>query len=324
MDIHNEFSQPQGPAPDAWEAQQQDRIAALEEMMQRISQALDRLAFLEVPTPSITLPPPPPAPIPVPLGPIAPAPLPPMRSAKVSAPEMYFRDRHKLYLYLSKCCHNFLSRPELFPTEHQKVLFASGYLDGAAYNWFQLLLDQYSRAIDNTTEEIPAEFQSFQQYAKSLENTFGDLDIMRSKERELRNLNQTTSVASYLADFSRIKGFIKWNNEALVSQFYKALKPAMKDGLVYENPALTTLAQLSSAALPIDSRQFEHLLERKLESSAPSQFPRNPRLYRANSLPPWLSVLAIPPAAPRPAPAPTPAPDGSTPMELDLLQPHRS
>ena len=324
MDVHD-FSQRQGPTPGPWEAQQQqqDRIAVLEGMMQRMSQALDRLAFPEAPTPSVTPQPPPPAPIaPIPV-PIAPIPLPPMRSAKVSPPEMYSGDRHKLYLYLSKCRHNFLSRPELFQTEHQKVLFASGYLDGAAYNWFQPLLDQYSRAMDNPAEESPAEFQSFQQYAKSLESTFGDPDIVRSKERELRNLTQTSSVASYLADFSRIKGFVKWNDEALASQFYKGLKPAVKDGLVYENPAPTTLTQLSSAALRIDSRQFEHLLERRLESSAPSQFPRNPRPYRASSPPPRPSAPATP-AAPRPTPAPTPAPDGSTPMELDLLQSHRS
>ena len=322
MDVHNDFSQPQGPTQGAWEAQQQqqDRIVALEGMMQRMSQALDRLAYPEAPTPSVTpQPPPPPAPIaPVPV-PIAPMSLPPMRSAKVSPPEMYSGDRHKLYLYLSKCRHNFLSRPELFLTEHQKVLFASGYLDGAAYNWFQPLLDQYSRAMDNPTEETPAEFQSFQQYAKSLENTFGDPDIVRSKERELRNLNQISSVASYLADFNRIKGFVKWNDEALASQFYKGLKPAVKDGLVYENPAPTTLAQLSSAALRIDSRQFERLLERKLEASAPSQFSRNPRPYRANSPPLRPSAPATTPAAPQPAPAPISAPDGSTPMELDLM-----
>src|ERR1700734_2617186 len=321
MDVYNDFSQPQGPTQGAWEAQQQqqDRIVMLEGMMQRMSQALDRLAYPEAPTPSVTPQPPPP---PAPIVPIAPMSLPPMRSAKVSPPEMYSGDRHKLYLYLSKCRHNFLSRPELFPTEHQKVLFASGYLDGAAYNWLPPLLDQYPRAMDSPAEETPAEFRSFQQYAKSLENTFGDPDIVRSKERELRNLNQFSSVASYLADFNRIKGFVKWNDEALASQFYKGLKSAVKDGLVYENPAPTTLAQLSSAALRIDSRQFERLLERKLESSASSQFTRNPRFNRSNSPPPRPNGPGTPPTAPRPAPTTAPVADGSTPMELDLLQ-HR-
>src|ERR1700738_1644770 len=125
---------------------------------------------------------------------------------------MYSGDRHKLYLYLSKCRHNFLSRPELFQTEPQKVLFASGYLDRAVYNWFQPLLDQYAQALsDGTTEGIPVQFPSFEQYSNALENNFGDLDIVRSKERELRTLNQIPSVVPSLADFSWIKGFVKWN-----------------------------------------------------------------------------------------------------------------
>ena len=171
---------------------------------------------------------------------------------------MFSGDRHKLYVYLSKCHHNFLSRPELFPTEAQKVLFASGHLDGAAYSWFQPLLDQYAQAIMKERPEKVPQFLSFECYAKSLEATFRDPDIVRSKERELRNLAQTTSVASYLADFSRIRGFVKWNDEALASQFYKGLKSVVKDGLVvHENPAPTTLTELSAAALRIDSRQFE-------------------------------------------------------------------
>lgn len=302
-------------------AQQQNRIANLEDMLSRMNQTLERLALLAAPTPSTT-----------PLPPMQPPPPPPppqtlsqTRSAKVSPPDMFTGDRHKLHLYLSKCRHNFLSRPELFATEHQKVLFASGYLDGAAYNWFQPLLDQYSRALSgDTSEESPAEFQSFEQYAKSLENTFGDPDIVRSKERELRNLNQVTSVATYLADFSRIKGFVRWNDEALASQFYKGLKPVVKDGLVYENPAPSTLAQLSAAALRIDSRQFERLLERKSESPAQPQGPRMPRNPAAYPFPPSPRPNATPTPSPTPRAAPVPSSDGSTPMELDLIQPHQS
>lgn len=119
--------------------------------------------------------------------------------------------------------------------------------------------------------EIPIQFQSFEQYTKSLESTFGDLDIVRSEERELRNLNQTTSIASYLANFSCIKGFVTWNDEALVSQFYKGLKLAAKDSLVTQNPTPTTLAQLSAVALWIDSQQYKRLLEHKLKSPALSQ-----------------------------------------------------
>jgi len=303
---------------------QEQRLAALEAMVERMSLSMDRLVLLNAPTPSIT-PQPPPVVRPVPQPASQSLSQAPTRTAKVSPPDMYSGDRHKLHMFLAKCRHNFLSRPELFPNEPQKVLFASGYLDGAAFNWFQPVLNQYAEATVGNSE-VPLEFETFTQFAKSLEETFGDPDIVRSKERELGNLHQTTSVASYLAEFSRIKGFVKWNDEALASQFYKGLKSGVKDGLVYENPAPTTLAQLSSAALRIDSRQFERLLERKLESSTPSQSTRGAR-HPSNS--PFAqpqrfinSVTASP--APRPPPAPTPASDGSTPMELDFSQSYPS
>ena len=316
MDDMEDLQQlPQLPNP------QEQRFAALETLVERLSLSMDRLVSLNAPTPSIT-PQPPPTLRPVPQPALQP--IPQTRTAKVSPPDLYSGDRHKLHLFLAKCRHNFLSRPELFPNESQKVLFASGYLDGAAFNWFQPLLNQYAEATVGSSE-VPPEFETFAQFAKSLEETFGDPDIVRSKERELGNLHQTTSVASYLAEFNRIKGFIKWNDEALASQFYKGLKSGVKDGLVYENPAPATLAQLSSAALRIDSRQFERLLERKLESTA-SQSTRG---ARHPSTSPFAqpqrfinSVTASP--APRPPPAPTPVSDGSTPMELDFSQSYPS
>src|SRR6202042_509890 len=86
-----------------------------------------------------------------------------------------------------------------------------------------------------------------------------------------------------------------------------------------------TLAQLSSAALRIDSRQFERLLERKLELTA-SQSPRGPRHPSTSSFPqPQRFINSVPASpVPRPPPAPTPASDGSTPMELDFSQSYPS
>lgn len=149
---------------------------------------------------------------------------------------------------------------------------------------------------------------------------------MRFKEWELRSLNQVISVVIYLTDFSCIKGFVKWNDEALASQFYKGLKSVVKDDLVYKNFALTTLVQLSAAAIQINSRQYKRLLKRKLESSAPSQSLRTPWHHSADpSLPPlWLSITVTPSVAPRLAPTPMPTSDDSTPMKLNLVQLYRS
>lgn len=315
------------PTRSTWEAEQQHRFAALESMVANLSEAVERMARFVAPTPTVTPQPLrattlPSVPVPEPLVP-APQP-PPTRSAKVSPPDMFTGDRHKLHIYLSKCRHNFLSRPELFASESQKVLFASGYLDGAAYNWFQPLLDQYAKAVaENIPGNIPEEFQSFEGYTTSLENTFGDPDLVRAKERELCDLRQITSVASYLAEFNRIKGFVEWNDQALTNQFYRGLKSNVKDGLVYERPAPKTLSLLTAAALRVDNRYFERILERKAEAASQSQ------PHRASRYPPVDFAAPLPrpkvtvtPPAPRPT-APLVS-DGSTPMELDLLLPYPS
>jgi hypothetical protein len=298
-------------------AEQQQRLVTLEASLRLQKETIDRLSSLVAPTPSAT--PHPVIPEPIPKSAYLP------RSAKVAPPDQFSGDRHKIYLYLSKCRHNFLSQPELFTTEAKKVLFASGYLDGAAYNWFQPLLDRYASAVtDGRPEDIPAQFQSFGEYTRSLEDTFGDPDLVRSMERELRNLSQTTSVASYTADFNRIKGFVKWNDDALTSQFYKGLKSAVKDGLVYENPAPITLPDLVSASLRIDSRQFERYLECKSEqpSSVLRTTKQSPEasFTRSHNPVPRFYANAIP-SAPTPRVLPTSGSDGSTPMELDFTQP---
>ena len=188
-------------------------------------------------------------------------------------------------------------------------------MDGSAFNWFQPMLDQYSLAQSDPAETVPEIFSTFEKFAKALENTFGDPDVVRTKEREITNLAQISSVSAYLADFNRIRGFLKWNDAALASQFYKGLKPAVKDGLVYEHPAPSTLEELAAASLRIDSRQYERLLERK---AGQGQGPLAPRLPR----PSYADALNRPPTTPFiPAPA-RPAADGSTPMELDLLSPY--
>jgi hypothetical protein len=301
--------------------EQQQRLVTLEASLRLQKETIDRLSSLVAPTPSVT-----PHPV-IPESISTSAYLP--RSAKVAPPDPFSGERHKIYLYLSKCQHNFLSQPELFTTEAKKVLFASGYLDGAAYNWFQPLLDQYASVVaEGRLEDIPIQFQSFGEYTRSLEDTFGDPDLVRSKERELRNLIQTTSVASYTADFNRIKGFVKWNDDAFTSQFYKGLKSAVKDGLVYENPAPITLSDLVSASLRIDSRQFERYLERKSEQSITTpqttKQSAEPPFPRSHNGPPRSYPNGATSTTPRTSTLQTPGVDGSTPMELDFNQPFRS
>src|SRR5438034_3641016 len=99
---------------------------------------------------------------------------------------------------------------------------------------------------------------------------YGDPDIVKSKSREINPLYQPSSLSAYASEFRRLQAYITWNDQALFDRFYEGLRENVKDGLVYENPENphpTLLEDLISAALRIDGRIYERILERKSASA---------------------------------------------------------
>ena len=88
-----------------------------------------------------------------------------------------------------------------------------------------------------------------------------DPDEIATAERQLYALRQKGSVTSYLAEFMRYAVLVKWNDEAKAAQFYRGLKDAIKDELSrVGRPA--NLKDLEAAAIRIDTRLFERLVEK--------------------------------------------------------------
>src|SRR4051794_27891488 len=76
-------------------------------------------------------------------------------------------------------------------------------------------------------------------------------------------LRQTTSVGEYTAQFQKYASKTKWDEDALMAQYYRGLKDEVKDDYVRINPALETLHEMIEAATKIDTRLYERKLERK-------------------------------------------------------------
>jgi Retrotransposon gag protein len=185
---------------------------------------------------------------------------------KILQPDPFTGDRLELDTYLTRCQHVFLTQPSLFLTEQQKVLYAASYLKGAAYSWMKPLVQEYAKGLI-----VPVEFTSFQQYSESLTRMYGDPDIVKSITRELNALGQTSSVSAYASEFRRLQAYVAWNDQALLDRFYDGLRDNVKDGLVHENPRPKTLETLITAALRIDARIYERILEKKSTSAANSR-----------------------------------------------------
>ena len=140
---------------------------------------------------------------------------------------------------------------------------------------------------------------------------YGDPDIVKSKTREINALYQTSSVSTYASEFRRLQAYITWNDQALFDRFYEGLRENVKDGLVHENPRPTLLEDLISAALRIDGRIYERILERKSTSARQGSTSHQSTVSRPTmSAPPPTLHQSVPPTR-------TNAHDASTPMELD-------
>ena len=248
------------------------------------------------------------------------------KAPKIANPENFNGNKYKLELFVTRCSHHFMNDPTRYSTGRDQVMFAGSFMEGPAYSWFSELLRDAKLSPHNP----PPELDSWDRFEQGLIDNFGDPDVLRNKERELRRLRQVTSVAVYNAEFRRLNGFLKWDDRNLLGMYYDHLKEVIQDGIALIVDKPKTLEKAMALALQLDNRQAEKISARKNNQITPSQ--RNPN-------PTWSSPSPIPGSNPPPYRAPpppfrlpttpvaqsfpAPAADGSTPMELDATTPRR-
>ena len=110
-------------------------------------------------------------------------------------------------------------------------------------------------------------------------------------KREIRQLRQTTSVAQYIAEFQRLRQYVKHNEAALIDQFYYGLRDNVKDKLV-NGPRSETLAEIMKLATSYDARIQERAIERRITPTTLS-VPSRSSSFSPWSVPPTPSGLAF-------------------------------
>ena len=108
---------------------------------------------------------------------------------KVKPPEMYKGTRKRLKAFFSQVELYFRFNTKQFPRDKLKVLFASTYLQGPAFNWFNSFfcsfLENTPEDRDNDTNEIT---QSYAKFKKKLVQTFGDFNKEHPAEQKMQSL----------------------------------------------------------------------------------------------------------------------------------------
>ncbi|KAG5640749.1 hypothetical protein DXG03_007313 [Asterophora parasitica] len=71
--------------------------------------------------------------------------------------------------------------------------------------------------------------QDFEAFCKAFKNHFGNPDVAGDANNKLLTLKQTGSAAAYAAHYMELLVHIDWSEQTKINNFYRKLKPAVKD-----------------------------------------------------------------------------------------------
>ena len=159
-----------------------------------------------------------------------------IKPLKINTPELFDGSRGKLRAFFSQVELFFGFNVDRFPTNEHKVLFASTYLRGPAFEWFNSFLTNFLNnepdKRDNDTVEVT---QNYLNFKNKLRQVFSDFDKEHLTERRMQSLQQTGSAANYASKFQQLAAQTQWRAVPLVAQFYKGLKDRVKDNVARVN-----------------------------------------------------------------------------------------
>jgi len=132
------------------------------------------------------------------------------KAPKAPIPDYFNGERHKLRSFLVQAELYIGFNIDCFPTEMDKVLWATTLLRKDAFNWIKSFVEDYmknrtseGKCTTVMTKDTIAIFQTFEGFKKKITRVFGDIDQERTAERHIQNLRQKGSAASYTAEFQQ-------------------------------------------------------------------------------------------------------------------------
>ena len=149
-----------------------------------------------------------------------------------------------------------------FPTNEHKVLFASTYLRGPVFEWFNSFLTDFLNNEPDKRDDTVEVTQNYSNFKNKQRQVFGNFDKKHLAERRMQSLQQTRSAADYALMFQQLAAQTQWRAVPLVAQFYKGLKDRVKDNIARVNQP-SQFQLIITLAIRIDDRQYERELEKK-------------------------------------------------------------
>ena len=205
-----------------------------------------------------------------------------IKPLKINTPELFDGSRGKLQAFFSQIELFFGFNIDRFPTNEHKVLFASTYLGGPAFEWFNsFLTDFLNNEPDKRDDDTIKVTQNYSNFKNKLRQVFDDFDKEYLAERRMQSLQQTRSAADYASKFQQLAAQTQWGAVPLVAQFYKGLKDRVKDNVARVNQS-SQLQLMITLAIWIDDRQYKHELEKKVPTTLAKRIDTRNLLRKTN------------------------------------------
>ena len=186
-----------------------------------------------------------------------------IKPLKINTSEPFEGSRGKLQAFFSQVKLFFGLNAERFPTDKHKVLFASTYLRGPAFEWFNsFLTDFLNNKPDKRDNDMVEVTQNYSNFKNKLRQVFGNFDKKHSAECRMQSLRQTGSAADYASKFQQLAAQTQWGAVLLVAHFYKRLKDSVKDNVARVNQPSQPQSMIT-LAIRINDRQYERELKKK-------------------------------------------------------------
>jgi hypothetical protein len=159
---------------------------------------------------------------------------------KVAEPDLFYGDRKKFKAYCTQVRMYLWSdskrKTRTLKTLPEEVMWAASYLRGDAYARFEPYMTHYLDKGNATlcSAEVKKVVNSITEYISLLNQSYGDYDEARTAELQLQATEQTASVPDYLTRFTQHASRVTWDERAKMAQFYKGLKPKIKDAMAIQ------------------------------------------------------------------------------------------
>jgi len=163
----------------------------------------------------------------------------------INKPPSFTGKKYELEGFLTRAELAMESRPNQFATDNARVRFLMSYMLGKPLEWVSCLRKYNSPILNN-----------YESFVRELKSNFGDYTseavVANSKLCSLRQ-RKLGHAFEYISEFQRIAQYSNFNENAKVYMFIKGLKQPLREKLAIVQPNPTSLAQVSTTILNIES-----------------------------------------------------------------------